>query len=153
MQSYAMMRRRSLRRDVSSPEFRTLAFALGRVGYRKEAEQMWREATRAARQEGATGMLYAHRGFAYFLFGEARLDEGRVEMELALEAIGSADDAARVHQIKTLKFWSNAEHRASGAGPEVAALIERAERVHDSLTTEYAREQMRGFLDTTSVDE
>jgi hypothetical protein len=150
MQAFGMMRGL---RGVMSPEFRTLGFALDRAGYPGEGEQTWRAAVVAARREGPTASLFAHRGLAYLLFGQGRLEEGRAEMEAALEAIGSADDIARVHQIKTLKYWANAERRASDAPQPPATLEQRADQVVAALGTEHARGQMRDFLANTGVDE
>src|SRR4051812_10373546 len=58
--------------DITSPEYRTLAYALSRSGYPAEADQSWREALLAAEEEGPTQQLFAHRGYAFFLFGAGR---------------------------------------------------------------------------------
>jgi hypothetical protein len=89
----------------------------------------------------------AHRGYAYFLFGEARLDEARAEMELALAAIGSADDTTRIHQIKTFKYWANAEGAESPGGAEATKLLQRAEHLMTLLDTAKARRHMRALLE------
>ena len=153
MQAQSLTKKWMVRRSISSPEYRTLAFALSRAGYPREAEQSWHGAVRAARREGVTALLYAHRGLAYFLFGEGRLGEGRTEMAASLDAIGSADDTDRIHQIKTLKYWSNAERRANEAGPEATELVKQAEAVLALLGTEAARQQMREFLARSGTDE
>jgi hypothetical protein len=133
--------------DITSPEYRTLAYALSRSGYPAEADQSWREALLAAEEEGPTQQLFAHRGYAFFLFGAGRPEEGRAQMRLGLTAIGSADDNARIHQIKTYVYWA-IDERAAG-GPEVE-LRERAEEEIGMLENEHARRRMRAFLASPS---
>ncbi|WP_030434223.1 hypothetical protein [Actinoplanes subtropicus] len=131
--------------DITSPEYRTLAFALSRSGYPAEADQSWREALLAAGEEGPTQQLFAHRGYAFFLFAAGRPGEARDQMRLGLQAIGSADDNARIHQIKTYVYWAIEERTAGG---EEAELRERAEQEIGLLDNEHARRRMRAFLES-----
>jgi len=131
--------------DITSPEYRTLAFALSRSGYPAEADQSWREALLAADEEGPTQQLFAHRGYAFFLFAAGRSEEGREQMRRGLEAIGSADDNARIHQIKTYVYWALEERTAGGAEAE---LRKRAEAEIGLLDDEHARRRMRAFLES-----
>jgi hypothetical protein len=142
----ALVMARKLRRSITSPEYRTLAYELNRAGYPADAERIWQVAIPAATAEGPIQALYAHRGYAYFLFGEGRPDEARAEMELALAAIGSADDTTRIHQIKTFKYWANAEDAENPDGAEATQLLTRAEHVVTSLDAAEARRHMRAFL-------
>jgi len=131
--------------DITSPEYRTLAFALSRSGYPAEADQSWREALLAADEEGPTQQLFAHRGYAFFLFAAGRSEEGREQMRRGLEAIGSADDNARIHQIKTYVYWAIEERAAGG---EEAGLRKRAQEEVGLLDDEHARRRMRAFLES-----
>jgi len=133
--------------DITSPEYRTLAYALSRSGYPAEADQSWREALLAAGEEGPTQQLLAHRGYAFFLFGSGRPGEAREQMRLGLKAIGSADDNARIHQIKTYVYWAIEERTAGGAEVE---LRERAAEEVGLLDNEHARRRMRAFLESPS---
>jgi hypothetical protein len=133
--------------DITSPEYRTLAYALSRSGYPAEADQSWREALLAADEEGPTQQLLAHRGYAFFFFGAGRPEEAREQMRLGLKAIGSADDTARIHQVRTYVYWA-LEERVAG-GPEVE-LRERAEEEIGLLDNEHARRRMRAFLESPS---
>jgi len=67
-------------------------------------------------------------------------------MRLGLDAIGSADDNARIHQIKTYVYWA-LEERAAGADEE-AGLRKRAEEKIGLLDNEHARRRMRAFLES-----
>jgi hypothetical protein len=133
--------------DITSPEYRTLAFALGHTGYPADADQMWRESIHAAEDEGPTQLLYAHRGYAYFLFQTGRLGKARDQMGSALEAIGSADDTARVHQIRTLKYWAGDERVADPTSGRAAELLKRADQTMTLLESDHARRRMRAFLE------
>jgi hypothetical protein len=133
--------------DITSPEYRTLAYALNRSGYPAEADQSWREALLAADEEGPTPQLLAHRGYAFFLFGAGRPEEAREQMRLGIKAIGSADDNARIHQIRTYVYWAIEERAAGGAEAE---LRERAEEEVGLLDNEHARRRMRAFLESPS---
>jgi hypothetical protein len=131
--------------DITSPEYRTLGYALSRSGYPAEADQIWREALLAAEEEGPTQQLLAHREYAFYLFGAGRPEEARTQMRTGIKAIGSADDTARIHQIKTYVYWA-IEERAAG-GPE-AELRERAEQEVGLLDDEHVRRRMRAFLES-----
>jgi len=131
--------------DITSPEYRTLAYALSRSGCPAEADQCWRESLLAADDEGPAQQLFAHRGYAFFLFGAGRPEEAREQMRLGLEAIGSADDNARIHQIKTYVYWAIEERAAGGAAAE---LRERAAEEVGLLDNEHARRRMRTFLES-----
>src|SRR3954452_15963112 len=131
--------------DITSPEYRTLAYELNRSGYPAEADQSWRDALLAAEEEGPTQQLLAHRGYAFYLFGVGRPGEARQQMRLGLQAIGSADDNARIHQIKTYVYWAIEERAAGGAEVE---LRERAEEEVGLLDDEHARRRMRAFLES-----
>jgi hypothetical protein len=133
--------------DITSPEYRTLAYALSRSGSPAEADQSWRESLLAAEEEGPTQQLLAHRGYAFFLFAAGRPEEAREQMRLGIRAIGSADDNARIHQIKTYVYWA-IDERAAG-GPE-AELRKRAEEEIGLLANEHARRRMRAFLESPS---
>jgi hypothetical protein len=131
--------------DITSPEYRTLAYALSRSGCPAEADQSWREALQAADEEGPVQQLLAHRGYAFFLFGAGRPEEAREQMRLGIEAIGSADDNARIHQIKTYVYWAIEERAAGGAE---AQLRKRAREEVGLLDNEHARRRMRAFLES-----
>ncbi|WP_433367693.1 hypothetical protein ACQPZX_40095 [Actinoplanes sp. CA-142083] len=133
--------------DVTSPEYRTLADALGRSGLPAEADQLWRAAIDASEDEGPTQALFARRGYALFLFSAGRREKGRDQMGLALEAIGSADDTARLHQIRTFKTWADDERFADPTGGRAAELLKRAEQAVTLLESEHARRRMRAFLE------
>ncbi|HEX5199618.1 MAG TPA: hypothetical protein VFW27_06710 [Actinoplanes sp.] len=135
--------------DITSPEYRTLAYALGRSGYPAEADQSWRAAIDAAEDEGTVQTLFARRGYAFFLFSAGRVEKARDEMGLAVEAIGSADDTARAHQIRTFKYWSTEEKAADPTGGRAAELLRRAEQAVALLESEHARRRMRAFLESS----
>jgi hypothetical protein len=128
--------------DVTSPEYRTLGAALSRSGYPAEAEQCWREALVEAEDEGPTQVLFAHRGYALFLFAAGRPEEGREHMWLGLKAIGSNDDTARIHRIRTYKYWAAEEETDRAAG-----LRKKAEQTIMHLENEHARLRMRAYLE------
>jgi len=119
--------------DITSPEYRTLAYALSRSGYPAEADQSWREALLAAEEEGPTQQLFAHRGYAFFLFGVGRPEEAREQMRLGLKAIGSAEDNARIHQIKTYVYWAIEERAAVTARDVTETILRRLPPLADSL--------------------
>ena len=144
VQAFALQKRLT---DVTSPEFRTLAFALDRAGYPEQAEQAWRSAIDTAEDEGPTPALFAHRGYAYFLFTAGRVEKARDQMGLALEAIGSADDAARVNQIKTFKYWADNERTADRTAGHAEELLRRAEQAITLLESDHTRRRMRTFLE------
>lgn len=139
----AFLLRRKLH-DIASPEYRTLAYALSRSGYPAEAERCWREALLATEDEGPTQALFARRGYAFFLFAAGRPEEAREQMRLGLKAIGSADDTARIHQIRTYKYWAADEN-----GDRAAELRKQAADAIDLLENEHARRRMRAFLEST----
>jgi hypothetical protein len=142
----ALSMRKRLGQDVTSPELRTLAHALGRAGYPTDAEEMWAKAVTVAQTEGRMQSLFAHRGYAYFLFGEGRPEDARQQMRRAVDVTGSADDASTIHQIKSLKYWSDAELQENPADPRADELITRARQSVDHLQTAKARQQMLDFL-------
>jgi hypothetical protein len=144
LQAFGLQKRLT---DITSPEYRTLADAIGRSGLPAEADQMWRAAIDAAEDEGRTQALFAHRGYAFFLFSSGRWEKGRDQMGLALEAIGSADDTARVHQIRTFKYWANDERIADPTGGRATELLKRADQTVTLLESEHARRRMRAFLE------
>jgi hypothetical protein len=143
-QGHAMLKK--LRNGVTSPELRTLAHALVRAGYPVEAGATWELAVRTASGEGRTQSLFAHRGRAYYLFDQGHVVRARTSMRQAIEAIGSADDASIIHQIKTLKYWSEAELREDPAAPQAAALLDEARQAVTTLAGAHAQRLMRDFL-------
>ncbi|MFI5893650.1 hypothetical protein ACIA5D_26445 [Actinoplanes sp. NPDC051513] len=144
IQAFTLQRRLT---DITSPEYRALAYALSRSGYPAEADQAWRAAIDAAEDEGPVQTLFARRGYAFFLFTAGRVEKARDEMGLAIEAIGSADDTARVHQIKTFKYWANDERAANRTGGRAEELLKRAEQAVTLLESEHTRRRMRSFLE------
>ncbi|GAA0564183.1 hypothetical protein GCM10010172_54530 [Paractinoplanes ferrugineus] len=92
-------------KQVTSSELRVLAYALSRAGFPSEAERIWIRATTAAKSEGPTQVLFAHRGYAYFLYSGGRTDDGRAQMRQAIDAAGHDDDLL-AKAVETLKFWA-----------------------------------------------
>ena len=141
---------KKLRKHITSPEYRTLAHALSRAGYPAEADEIWRTAIATAAREGHVQSLFAHRGYAYLLFTEGRLEDARTELRRAVDVIGSADDTAIIHQIKTLKFWADTEREEDPDRPEAAELLVEAQQAVTGLKTEQAQRRMLDFLASSS---
>jgi hypothetical protein len=110
MQALALLPR--FQKEATSSELRVLAHALKGAGYHADVDRVWGISIAAAMREGATQTLFAHRGYAYFLFSVGRAQEGRTEMRRAIEAVGQ-DDYSLVRKIETLKYWSIEELAAS----------------------------------------
>jgi hypothetical protein len=120
-------------KEITSSELRVLAHALQRAGYLAEAERIWEHSIVAAMDEGATQELFAHRGYAYFLFSVGRADDGRAQMRKAVDSVGQ-DDHSLVRAIETLKYWSVEEIAASTADSTLAAeLLAEAGRLAELI--------------------
>ncbi|MGX6607438.1 hypothetical protein ACWKSP_35735 [Micromonosporaceae bacterium Da 78-11] len=133
-------------KTLTSPECRALAHALSRSGYPTEADEVWRKAVAIAPGEGTTPSVWAHRGYAYHLFAEGRLDEARAQMRAAVEVVDSPGDTATVRRIETLKYWAVEERRANPGGRQEKTLLAEATTAIDSLTTPHLRQRTRSFL-------
>ncbi|GIM95615.1 hypothetical protein [Paractinoplanes toevensis] len=128
-------------KKITSSELRVLAYALSRAGYPSEAERAWLRAILRATSEGATQTLFAHRGYAYFLFAAGRSDDARAQMRLAVSSVDQ-DDNSLVKAIETLKFWSTEEVDGGSAGE----LLAEARRLADLIQIPRVRAQMHKVL-------
>jgi hypothetical protein len=126
-QALSLIQQHSL--TVTSTECREVGYALQLAGYREDAEFMWDLACERAQKEGDTQVLYASRGYAYFLFYTQRESKAREILQETLSNHETDNESASLAHVLTLKQW--VEYEVQAQGPEAELVLELTKQIVD----------------------
>lgn len=129
---------------VSSVEYNTIAVAYANAGQMLQAERFHQLAL--SKPESPYLSSLARRSYAWFLFTQGRVEEGRQSFRQALAEIGGQGDLAHFTNVVTYQSWAEVEYN-SGADPaRVAGLLGDAERELAAIVNGYVRNSMGSAL-------
>jgi tetratricopeptide (TPR) repeat protein len=106
-QAVSLIRKYEL--TITSAECRELAFNLEEIGFREDAEAIWQLAQETAPAEGKTQLLFASRGYAWYLFRSQRQEEAREIVQEVLSKYPGENDNERLMRAETLEVWAGWE--------------------------------------------
>jgi hypothetical protein len=110
---------------ITSSECREVAFNLAETSFNDDADAMWQLAVETAKAEGKTQLLYANRGYAWFLFSAGREDEAREILNELLSEYTEDNDSDRLVRAQTISTWAGWEVRTEGDSTPVIAEFSR----------------------------
>ena len=96
---------------ANSTECRSLAYLLDEISYTDDANEVWVDAVKQSWSEGNIQILYATRGYSYYLFRHGRQDEARQRLNSATNRIPPTDDVGRLLLAETFSSWAYWEAR------------------------------------------
>jgi hypothetical protein len=121
---------------ITSSECREVALGLEETGYLEDSDEMWELAQKRAQKEGDTQVLFAARGYAWFLFRSQREAEAREVLRQALSRHPTEIDSQRLAHAETLSIWATWEIETQGPGAEIVAeLAQQINELADACTT------------------
>jgi hypothetical protein len=118
---------------ITSTECREVAVGLEQAGYIEDAEFIWDMALERAAKEGDTQVLFASRGYAFFLFRTQREGEARKVLEEALAKHSTNTESSGLVHAYTLKIWIVYEIQTEGPEAKLVPQLTQQLAKLDSL--------------------
>ncbi|MGF7234471.1 MAG: hypothetical protein ACQSGP_05875 [Frankia sp.] len=104
------------RKDVSSREYGTLAWAYRLLNDSESARAMYTNAIRAADLEGPAYAAASERTFGEFLCYLGAAADGREHFRRSVDLTSGTDNLALYFRAETLMMWARVEHEIDPAG-------------------------------------
>jgi hypothetical protein len=141
-QAFSLIRGHAL--AVTSAECREVAYHLEDNGFDSDADSAWQLAQAQAELEGTMQVLYASRGYAYFLFRKDRPDEARELLQKALSEYPEANDRDRISRAETLNTWAGYERGLDGPlAPRAVDLNRQISALAGACVSPFSKDQLR----------